>query len=88
MVLDNKTTLAADTYVVALRPELQPGVKSIEVSARKPDGGTEVLLFAKDIPVDWPTPYILKEPVRLPRGTVLTVTGTARSIVSVYRARK
>jgi hypothetical protein len=88
VVLDHKTTLAADTYVVALRPDLQPGVKSIEVSARKPDGGTEVLLFAKGIPVDWPTPYILKDPVRLPRGTVLSVTGTARSIVSVYRARK
>jgi hypothetical protein len=88
VVLDNKKTLAADTYVVALRPEIQPGVKSIEVSARKPDGGTEVLLFAKDIPVDWPTPYILKEPVRLPRGTVLSVTGTIRSTVSIYRARK
>ncbi|MBZ5676504.1 MAG: hypothetical protein LAP61_19885 [Acidobacteriia bacterium] len=88
VVLENKTRLDADTYVVALRPDIQPGVKSIEVSARKPDGGTEVLLFAKDIPVDWPTPYILKEPVRLPRGTVLSVTGTARSTVSVYRARR
>jgi hypothetical protein len=88
VVLANRTRLDADTYVVALRPEIQPGVKSIEVSARRPDGGTEVLLFAKDIPVDWPTPYILKEPVRLPRGTVLSVTGTARSTVSLYRARR
>jgi hypothetical protein len=88
LVLNNKTRLDADTYVVALRPEIQAGVRAIEVSARKPDGGTEVLLFAKDIPVEWPTPYILKEPVRLPRGTVLSVTGTARSIVSIYRARK
>jgi hypothetical protein len=88
VVLDNKTRLAEDTYVVALRPDIQPGVKSIEVSAREPDGGTEVLLFARDIPVDWPTPYILKQPVRLPRGTVLSVTGTPRSIVSIYRARR
>lgn len=88
LVLDNKARLAEDTYVVALRPEIQPGAKSIEVSARKPDGGTEVLLFAKDIPLDWPTPYILKEPVRLPRGTVLTVTGTTRATISIYRARR
>jgi len=88
VVLESKTRLAADTYVVALKPEIQPGIKSIEVSARRPDGSTEVLLFAKDIPSDWPTPYILKQPVRLPRGTVLSVTGTARSIVSIYRARK
>ena len=88
VVLEKKTRLDADTFVVALRPEIQAGVKSIEVSARKPDGGTEVLLFAKDIPLDWPTPYILKEPVRLSRGTMITVTGTARATVSVYRARK
>lgn len=52
--------LTAATSVVALRPEAASGVKSIEVSARKPDGGTAVLLFAKDLNSDWPTPYILK----------------------------
>jgi hypothetical protein len=88
VVLEAKTRLVADTYVVALKPEIPPGAKSIEVSARRPDGTTEVLLFAKDIPIDWPTPYILKEPVALPRGTVLTVTGGVRVTVSTYRARK
>jgi hypothetical protein len=88
VVVETKTRLIADTYVVALRPEIPPGVKSIEVSARKPDGGTEILLFAKDIPLDWPTPYILKEPVALPRGTVLSVTGGVHLTVSTYRARK
>jgi len=68
------TRLAADTHLVALRPEFQTGVQSIEVSARKPDGSTDVLLFARDIPLDWPTPYIFKEPVALPRGTELSVT--------------
>jgi hypothetical protein len=67
-------TLAADTHALALRPELAGGVTSVEVSARRPDGGTDVLLFAKDVPADWPTPYIFAEPVPLPRGTVLSVT--------------
>ena len=66
--------LAADTYAIALRPEVRPGVKSIEVSARRPDGGTQVLLFAKDLPMDWPAPYIFKDPVMLPRATELSVT--------------
>jgi len=88
VVLESKTRVAADTYVVALRPEIQAGVKSIEVSARRPDGSTAVLLFAKDIPIDWPTPYILKEPVMLARGTVLVVSGAVRLTVSAYRARK
>ena len=60
--------------VIALRPEVFPGVKSIEVSARKPDGGIDVLLFAKDLQLDWPTPYIFKEPVALRAGTELSVT--------------
>jgi hypothetical protein len=92
IVLDGKPTrLAVDTWVVALRPELQPGVKSIQVSARKPDGSTEILLFAKDIPTDWPTPYILKEPVALPRGTVLSAVAhgaSARVTVSAFTTRR
>ena len=67
------TRLDGDSVLWALRPELQPGVQSMEVSARTPDGGTQVLLFARDIPLEWPAPYIFKEPVRLPRGTELFV---------------
>ena len=91
-----ETRLAADTYALALRPELTTGVTSIEVSARKPNGGTEILLFAKDPPIDWPTPYIFKEPVLLPAGTRLSVTasssgdadpqpGAVRLTISRYR---
>jgi hypothetical protein len=82
------TRLNQDTYALALRPEFQPGVKSVEVTARKPGGGTEVLLFAKDIPLDWPTPYVFKNPVLLPRGTELSVTAYGaplRLTVSGYR---
>lgn len=87
-----QTKLAAGTTVLALRTEIPPGVKSIEVSARRPDGSTEVLLFAKDFPVDWPAPYIFKNPVVLPKGTELSVAaysvdtgGGIRVTVSGYR---
>jgi hypothetical protein len=46
----------------------------VEVSARRPDGGTDVLLFAKNILQDWPTPYVFRDPVLLRRGTILSVT--------------
>lgn len=65
--------LTAQTNALALRIESMAGVKSIEVSARKPGGGTEVLLFAKDFQPDWPTPFIFKNPVVLPAGTDLSV---------------
>jgi hypothetical protein len=84
--------IAADTYALALRPDVGPGAKSIEVSARKPDGTTEVLLFAKDFPQDWPSPYIFKDPVALPKGTELSVTayhsggaGGVRLTISAYQ---
>ncbi len=69
-----ETILAADTALLALRPDVVPGLASIEVAARRADGTTDVLLFAKDIPFEWPTPYIFREPVRLRRGTKLAVT--------------
>jgi len=69
-----ETRLISDTYAWALRPEVPSGVQSIEVSARAPNGGTEVLLFAKDFPADWPTPFVFATPVLLRRGTTLSVT--------------
>ena len=65
------TRLSRDTRVWALRPELVADIASIEVSARTPDGGTEILLLAKNPAIAWPTPYILKTPRLLRRGTEL-----------------
>ena len=63
------TRLSRDTRVWALRPDLVPGIASIEVSARTPDGGTEILLLARNPRIEWPTPYIMKAPRLLRRGT-------------------
>jgi hypothetical protein len=63
------TRLSRDTRVWALRPDLVPGIASIEVSARTPDGRTEILLLARNPGVEWPTPYIMKAPRLLRRGT-------------------
>jgi hypothetical protein len=68
-----RARLTAATSILALRPQLVPGLSTLEVAARRPDGGTEVLLFLKDPPPEWPTPYILKTPVQLPRGTELSL---------------
>jgi hypothetical protein len=69
-----ETRLAADSTALALWPETAPGLTSVEVTARTADGGTEVLLFAKDPPADWPTPYVFAKPVNMRRGTTLSVT--------------
>lgn len=79
--------LAADTHVVALRPEMSGDITSIEVSARRPDGGTDILLFARDFDENWPTPYVLREPVLLRRGTLLMVTAYSEAAAPDGRVR-
>ena len=53
------------------------GAPSLEVTARKPDGSVEVLLWIPRQRFDWPTPYVLRTPVLLPAGTTVAVTATA-----------
>jgi hypothetical protein len=65
--------LTADTRVWSVRPEVIPGLASVEVSARTPDGGKQILLFARSPAPEWPTPYIFKEPVLLRQGSEIVV---------------
>ena len=57
----------------AIQPEIVPGLSSLEVSARRPDGGTDVLLALTAPSVEWPTPYLLKTPRLMARGTEVFV---------------
>ena len=49
---------------------------SVEVTARKPDGSVEVLLWVPRYHTDWPVPYVLRDPVSLPAGTRVSLTTT------------
>lgn len=61
-----------------LDPYADPaGAPSLEVTARRPDGSVEVLLWIPRQRHDWPTPYVLRTPVHLPAGTTVVVTSTA-----------
>ena len=78
------TAITADTRVWALKPDIDGQVASFEVSARRADGGTDILLYARDAPREFPTPFILKQPVLVRRGSQLTMVahmkdGAARS---------
>jgi hypothetical protein len=72
--LRGEMRVAADTYAFALRPETAGGLRSLEVTLRTPDGGTEVLLYASNLSADWPTPYVFATPRLLRRNSVLSVT--------------
>ena len=70
--------LTTATSIAALRPELPSDAATVELSAHKPNGSVEILLYLRNPSPDWPTPYVLKSPVRLPAGTELSfvVSGT------------
>jgi hypothetical protein len=54
---------------ISVRPLLYPFAKSVEVTAYKPDGSIEVLVWAQDYRYDWQPEYEFKKPVSLPKGT-------------------
>jgi hypothetical protein len=62
------------TEAVAIRPLLFPFAKSIEVTAHRPDGSVEVLIWAKDYRFDWQPAYFFIKPVALPAGARIEVT--------------
>lgn len=66
--------IPAAVNLLALKPDVEAGVESVEVSARKPDGTVQVLLLLRDVLPEWPTPYMFKEPVPLPKNTELSAT--------------
>jgi hypothetical protein len=66
--------ISESTEVVAIRPLLFPFAKSIEVSAHRPDGSVDVLIWAKDYRFDWQPAYFFKKPVALPAGAHIEVT--------------
>lgn len=68
-------TLATDQRLLGLRAEMTAGATAVEVKAMRPDGSVEPLLWIRDYRADWQTPYVLRSPVPLPRGTRIIATG-------------
>lgn len=62
-----------ERQAIGLRPLLFPYATSIEVKLDRPDNTSEVLLVARGYRHDWQPAYHFKQPVRLPRGSRLTV---------------
>lgn len=48
--------------------------RAVDVFGVLPNGETKILLVVRNQGLDWPTPYVFKTPVWLPKGTRLVVT--------------
>jgi hypothetical protein len=67
-------TIKSAVDVEALWPNLGSGAMSFEVTAMHADGLVEPLLWLNSYRAEWPTSYVLKEPVSLPAGTRVVMT--------------
>ena len=69
-----ETTIKSASTIASLWPRLGPGARSLEVTAIRPDGSVEPMLWVNNYRAEWPSPYILKDPLTLPAGTRLLMT--------------
>jgi hypothetical protein len=69
-----ETTLKSPATIAAIWPKLGAGARSIEVTAIKPDGVVEPMLWVNNYRVEWPSPYIVKDADTLPAGTRVIMT--------------
>ena len=69
-----ETTIKSASTIASLWPRLGSGARSLEVTAIRPDGSVEPMLWVNNYRAEWPAPYILKEPLTLPAGSRLLMT--------------
>lgn len=90
-------TLTADFKLDGLTPLKVPAKASFQVTAALPDGSVEPLLWFLEYKPEWSHPFLLREPLDLPRGTVIrgvpkdasiallpVLTGTATAATSAH----
>ncbi len=67
-------TSSRDEMLLAMTPHMHLRGKAFRYEARYPDGTQEVLLDVPNYDFNWQLKYILEEPKRLPKGTVVECT--------------
>ena len=84
---ESSVRISSHAQAIAIRPLLFPFAESLEVTAYRPDGTTEVLAWAKNYRYDWQPTYYFKEPVRLPKGTRVKAVAYVNNTKSSFPLR-
>ena len=72
--VDGKVTLQADATLQSMFPHMHLRGKAFEYAATFPDGETRTLLKVPQYSFNWQLTYYLDQPIKLPKGTLLTAT--------------
>src|SRR5215472_5162517 len=74
--LRKEFTVIADSYAIALQPEMRAAGRSVEVTAVDPSGTSQTLYGDKNVNGGQPAPYAFAQPVFIPRGTRIIATAS------------
>jgi hypothetical protein len=82
--------LARNATVWAIVPSAGESASSLELTARRPDGSVQVLLWVPRLHREWPQALLLDRPLALPAGTALSLVAhpsdpSARARLSLLR---
>jgi hypothetical protein len=83
--IESSVMISAHSEAVAIRPLLFPYAQSLDVTAYRPDGTAEVLVWVQDNSYDSQPTYYFKEPVHLPKGTRVRAVAYIRNANSKLR---
>ena len=74
--VDSSVTITGDVTLRTLTPHMHMLGKDIELTMTLPGGREETLIRIPEWDYNWQEMYALKEPIKLPKGTVLRVRAT------------
>ena len=69
--VDAEMTINQDMILWSLLPHTHVRGRKWEIQATYPDGRSEVILAVPNYDFNWQTDYVFKQPLKLPKGTVL-----------------
>lgn len=68
--------IPADITLYALMPHMHQLGRTMKATAELPDGSVKPLIWINDWDFNWQLTYPLKEPLRLPKGTIVNIEAT------------
>src|SRR6266478_1148654 len=81
LTIRGETTLTRAITATGIAPrEMEPGA-SMQIIARLPDGSVENLLWLRNTRTEWKRPFYFREPLTLPKGTLIAVRPSAAAII-------
>jgi hypothetical protein len=69
--VDAEMTINQDTTLWSLLPHTHVRGRRWEIQATYPDGRSDIVLAVPNYDFNWQTDYVFKQPLKLPKGTVL-----------------